>query len=427
MTDNLISVTLIIKLPAFFNSLGGALMNFLPRLLEKKITEVLKLKKSILLLGPRQTGKTTLIDRISTQKRFTLANPRNRIRYEKDPTLLTSEVEQIAEENTNILPLIIIDEIQKLPILLDAIQDLIDRKVAKFILTGSSAKKLKRGKDVNLLPGRVIRLRLDPLMQPELMNINYSLDSILLDGSLPEIVLLENTAERELLLDSYVTIYLEEEIRAEAIVRDLGHFARFLELAASESGKVVNFSKLSQEIGVAHSTIASYYQILEDCLVAERIEPIIKSKIRRKLSKTQKYILYDLGVRRVAAREGRSLSREQMGHLLEQYIGLEILRMLRLLGTRMTLKYWRDPAGPEVDWIIDASDIYIPIEVKWTDSPNNNDFKHLQIFLNEYSEAKYGFIICQTPHMMKLTSNIYAIPWNRLNEIFELNGISLGF
>src|SRR5439155_1362239 len=114
----------------------------------------------------------------------------------------------------------------------------------------------------------VIPLRLDPLNQSELIEQSLSLETILLDGSLPEIILQEDIKEREYLLEAYVTIYLEEEIRAEAIVRDLGHFARFLELAASESGKIVNFTKLSSEIGVSHSTIASYYQILEDCLVA---------------------------------------------------------------------------------------------------------------------------------------------------------------
>ena len=136
---------------------------------------------------------------------------------------------------------------------------------------------------MNLLPGRVIPLRLDPLTQNELTLQNMPLNTVLLDGSLPEISLTKEVSERESLLEAYVTIYLEEEIRAEAIVRDLWHFARFLELAASESGKIVNFSKLSQEIGVTHSTITSYYQILEDCLVIERIEPITQTKTRRKL------------------------------------------------------------------------------------------------------------------------------------------------
>ncbi|HLB43646.1 MAG TPA: ATP-binding protein [Gammaproteobacteria bacterium] len=397
---------------------------YIQRLLEAKINSTLKRGKSVLLLGPRQTGKTTLIDRIPAQKRITLANPFDRIRYEKEPFLLTAEVEKLAIEKSSIRkqskhPLVMIDEIQKLPLLMDAVQDLIDRKVAMFILTGSSARKLCRRGHVNLLPGRVIPLRLDPLNQEEIPSSYQSLNNLLLYGSLPEIVLQKNKYECENLLEAYVTIYLEEEIRAEAIVRDIGHFARFLELAASESGKIVNFTKLSQEIGITHSTIASYYQILEDCLVAERIEPLIMSKTRRKLTKSQKYLFYDLGVRRVAAREGDRLSREQLGHLFEHYVGLELIRFIRLSQYRYRLKYWRDQNGPEVDWVIETGDHYIPIEVKWTQMPALSDAKHLQIFLREYPQAKNGYIICQTPHAMKLNKNIYALPWDQLSEVFK--------
>jgi len=391
---------------------------YIQRILENKILSILKRGKNVLLLGPRQTGKTTLINRIPANKFFTLANPQYRLRYEKTPFALTAEIEQLAK-TVKQKPLIIIDEIQKVPILMDAVQDLIDRKIATFILTGSSARKLKRGHDINLLPGRVIPVRLDPLCQLELLPSYHSLTTLLLDGSLPEITLEENNDLREELLDAYVTIYLEEEIRAEALVRELGDFARFLELAASESGKIVNFSKLSQEIGKSHSTISSYYQILEDCLVAERIEPIVVSKTRRKLSKTQKYILYDLGVRRVAAHEGRRLPKDQMGHLFEQYIGLELIRFMRLFYPRFSLKYWRDPSGPEVDWVIETPETYIPIEVKWTEVPTINDAKYLQIFLNEYSKAKKGFIICQTPHPMKINETVTALPWDKISEIFN--------
>lgn len=391
---------------------------YIHRLLEKKITDIINLDKSILLLGPRQTGKTTLVTHIAADRYLTLANPQNRQRYEKEPFALTAEIELLAVKSAGKKVLIIIDEIQKIPILMDAVQDLIDRKIAKFILTGSSARKLRRGHDINLLPGRVIPIRLDPLSQKELVVSYRSLDNLLLDGSLPEITLQDNFKQRELLLEAYVTIYLEEEIRAEALVRKLADFARFLELAAAESGKIVNFTKLSQEIGISHSTIASYYQILEDCLVAERIEPIIASKTRRKLSKTQRYLLYDLGVRRIAAREGRRLSREQMGHLFEQYVGLELLRNIRVSHQRYVLKYWRDPSGPEVDWVVETMEGFIPIEVKWTTLPTLRDAKHLRIFLNEYPSAKKGFIICQTPHPMQITDAIVALPWDHISDVF---------
>jgi predicted AAA+ superfamily ATPase len=394
---------------------------YIHRFLESTINHILNRGKSILLLGPRQTGKTTLLNEVSVEKRISLANLSDRLRYEKNPASLGLEIEHIAAKMTSKLPIIIIDEIQKIPILLDAVQDLIDRKIAMFILTGSSARKLRRGNQVNLLPGRVIPLRLDPFMYSELpANFNNALDSLLLDGSLPQIVLEPDIQEREQLLQAYVTVYLEEEIRAEAIVRDIGHFARFLELAASESGKLINFSKLSQEVGVSHATIVGYYQILEDCLIVERIEPIIDNKTRRKLSKAQKYLFYDLGVRRVAAQEGRSLPKEHMGHLLEQYVGLELIRNIRVNQKRYAVKYWRDANGPEVDWIVETEETYIPIEVKWTDTPTLQDAKHLQIFLNEYPQAaKQGFIICRAPHPMKLSHNITALPWNCLLDVLD--------
>ena len=392
---------------------------YIHRYIEKKLVDTLDKGKSVLLLGPRQTGKTTLLNKLQVSKRICLANPFDRLRYEKEPFILTAEIEALVQENKQVLPLVIIDEIQKVPILMDAAQDLIDRKVAKFILTGSSARKLRRGSQVNLLPGRVIPLRLDPFTLNELPTEYHILDNLLLEGTLPEIALTTQIEERENLLEAYVTIYLEEEIRAEAIVRDIGHFARFLEFAASESGKVINFAKLSQEIGVSHVTVSNYYQILEDCLVVERIEPIIESTTRKKLSRMQKYLFYDLGVRRVAAREGRRLSKEQMGHIFEQYIGLELIRRIRWLQPRWSLRYWRDPAGPEIDWVIETPEKMIPIEVKWTSAPTRQDAKHLHLFLTEYPQASKGFIICQTPHPMKISEQVIALPWGRIGDVFN--------
>ena len=218
-------------------------------------------------------------------------------------------------------------------------------------------------------------------------------------------------------LESYVMTYLEEEVRAEAIVRNLGSFARFLEYAASESGNIVNLRKLSQEIGVSHTTIGEYYQILEDCLIVERIEPLTKSKTRKKLSKGQKYLFFDLGVRRLSAREGTKLSRETLGGLFEQFVGLELLRSSRFSDEKIRIRYWRDPDGPEVDWVIEKEGTYIPVEVKWTKTPIPKHIKHLKVFLSEYENAKKGYLICQTPRKVKLDDNIVAFPWQQMNDL----------
>jgi predicted AAA+ superfamily ATPase len=393
-------------------------MNYIRRLLQQPLRHALERGKSVLLLGARQTGKTTLINHLQADHSISFIQPIIRQQYEKNPSLLTGEIEALAEKKR--YPLVLIDEIQKVPEVLDAVQDLIDRRIAQFILTGSSARKLRTGRHINLLPGRVVVLHLDPLTKLELAAEKISLEQLLLYGAMPGIITATENKDKETDLASYVTTYLEEEIRMEAVVRQLGTFSRFLTLAASESGHIINLRKVSQEIGVAHTTIASYYQILEDCLIAERIDPLTKSKTRQKLIRAPKYIIFDLGVRRLAAGEGINLPREYYGRLLEQWVGLELLRMARLTDPTIKIYFWRDPNGPEVDWILLKEGRYIPIEVKWTNQPNLQDAKHLQIFLAEYKESKVAYIICQVSRKIKLADNVYALPWQEVASLFAL-------
>lgn len=385
-------------------------MEYIVRALEGKIRHSLKRNKSVLLLGARQTGKTTLVNRFKSDLSISFIQPDVRQRYEKSPQLLFGEVESISSKKR---PLIILDEVQKVPDILDVVQDIIDRGMANFILTGSSARKLRRGTKVNLLPGRVIALTIDPFSLVELPE--KDLKKRLLYGSLPGILAARDDLDKEADLESYVTTYLEDEVRAEAVVRNLGDFARFLELAASESGNIINLRKLSQEIGVAHTTIGAYYQILEDCLIAERIEPLTQSKTRKKLTKSEKFLFFDLGVRRVAAREGIKLPRDTMGKIFEQFIGLELLRCAHALNPIAKIRFWRDPEGPEVDWVIDKNGAYIPIEVKWTENPSSSDIRHLEIFLSEYPSAGQGYVVCQVPRKAKLGDRVFALPWQDID------------
>ncbi len=391
-------------------------MKYIKRLLEDKIRHAIGRNKSVLLLGARQTGKTTLTNRFDAVLSISFAQPDIRQRYEKSPHLLKGEVESIASAVKGRHPLVILDEVQKIPIILDVVQDLIDRGKANFILTGSSARKLHHGAKVNLLPGRIVAFRMDPFSLRELPA--KDLDERLAYGSLPGILTVGDMADREIDLETYVTTYLEEEIRAEAVVRNLGDFARFLELAASESGGIVNLRKLSQEIGVSHTTIGSYYQILEDCLIAERVEPLTQSRTRKKLTKSDKYLFFDLGVRRLAAREGTRLSRDTMGHIFEQFIGLELLRASHVKGRGTKIRFWRDPDGPEVDWVVDAEGVYTPMEVKLTENPSSGDIRHLETFLSEYKSSNIGYLVCRVPRKANLSDKIVAIPWQSIGELF---------
>lgn len=386
-------------------------MQYIHRQVETEIHKAIKRNKSVLLLGPRQTGKTTLIKRLELDLFISMIIPSVRQSYERSPELLLGEIQGLKKK----MPTVVLDEVQKVPDILDVVQYAIDNSLANFILTGSSARKLRRWGDVNLLPGRVVSFKLDPFNFKELSEKNIS--DFIMYGSLPGIYSVKNKNDKERDLEAYVTTYLEEEVRSEALIRNIGPFARFLELSASESGSIINLRKLSQEIGVSHSTIASYYQILEDCLIIERIESISESKTRKKLTRSDKYLFFDMGVRRVSAREGVKPSKESLGKLFEQFIGLEFIRLTRNLHKKIKLKFWRDPDGPEVDWVLDTGNLFIPIEVKWTNLPKKNDVKHLKVFLSEYKNSKCGYIICQCQRRIKLDENIYAIPWQELDSL----------
>ena len=390
-------------------------MLFIKRSIEKELMRYAERGKSILLLGPRQCGKTSLIgEKIKVDLELSFLQRKNKLRYEKNPELLIKELE-LLQKKLGKIPLVFIDEIQKIPVLMDEIQYAIDKKIAVFVLTGSSARKLKKqNEDINLLPGRIVSLRLDPFSSVELSDVE--LNDLLIYGSLPEIILDEDVKFREDLLESYVQTYLEEEIRMEALVRDVGVFNRFLEFAGIESGQIVNFSSISQEIGVAHTTIQSYFQILVDTLVAERIEPLTSSSTRKRLVKSARYLLFDLGVRRICAREGAMQSTKRMGQLFEHFIGLELVRAARNKSNKIKIRFWKDLNGPEVDWVVDGPDLLIPIEVKWTEKPSMHDAVHLETFLGEYKNAKHGYIVCRTPNEMQISKNITAIPWRQLIE-----------
>ncbi|MCB1117290.1 MAG: ATP-binding protein [Chlamydiia bacterium] len=388
-------------------------MTLIIRKIETRLKKALDRGKSILLLGPRQTGKTTLVKRLNADLYINLARPATRQAYEKDPARLTREVEAMPHQ----FPMVVIDEIQKVTPLLDAVQDLIDSKTAQFILTGSSARKLRREGEANLLPGRVVVLRMDPLLIDEMTNLNLSIEEMLLYGSLPQVILEKSIDHREEDLFSYVTTYLEEEIRSEALVRNISAFGNFLKLAALESGCISNFHKLSQDIGVSTPTISEYYQILVDCLVAERVEALSHSHTRKRLIKAPKFLIYDLGVRRTAAGEGRDFPDKYMGDLFEQWVGLELLRQLRTIPMKSALLFWRDQAGAEVDWIVEKENHYIPVEVKWTENPTSQDAKHVQTFIEEHPNCSHGYVICRASRAQKLTNNITALPWNELNQV----------
>ncbi|MBQ6353110.1 MAG: ATP-binding protein [Lentisphaeria bacterium] len=392
-------------------------MTYKKRTIETAISAALSRGKSILLLGPRQTGKTTMLKMFQPDMSVNLARTDERRFYEADPSRLRCEIASLPRPANRAIPLVMLDEIQLVPALLDEAQTIIDSHAAQFALTGSSARKLRRA-GVNLLPGRVVSLKMDPLSIAESPDV--PLDRRLAYGAMPGIMSVPDDKSRQLDLDSYVDTYLQEEIRQEAIVRNLGAFARFLELAASESGLIVNFSDLASRIGVTHTTINSYYGILEDCLIAERVEPISASPVRKRLTKSPRHLFFDLGVRRVAAREDENAAETEKGRRFEQFVGLELLRHIRSNAiTSARLRFWRDPAGPEVDWVVERGGKFIPVEVKYRETPTLSDARHLRTFMREYPTDGIGYIVCRAPRPQRLASDILALPWQQLPSVFD--------
>ncbi len=282
-----------------------------------------------------------------------------------------------------------------------------------------------------MLPGRAHLFHLCPLILPERLGSTSGrilpvssvdagfpvpqLDQILLHGNLP-LVALEKEATRTRTLESYVELYLEEEIRREALVRNVGAFQQFLELAALESGQVINLTNISRESGVPVATLRTFYQVLEDTFVGYRI-PAFGAAGRKRVLTSPRFLFFDLGVRNAAARLrfSQDLLKTQMGLLLENWVGQELIHRCLYAGRSFRVSFWRTAHGAEVDYVLETPDEIIPIEVKATESPSESDAAHLKLFMATYPDrARRGYIVCRCRTPRRLTDTIEAIPWYQL-------------
>lgn len=192
-----------------------------------------------------------------------------------------------------------------------------------------------------------------------------------------------------------------------------------LELAALQSWQISNFSVISKDLGPTIPTIQNYYQILEDTLFVERIDPYLKSGSRKKLTKSSRYLFFDLGVARILSQEGTRLIPERKGQIFENWIRIEIVKWIRLHQRSAKLFFWRDSDGPEIDWLIQFDGRLLPIEVKLSESPKESHTKHLKVFLSEYPQAKKGLVICTTSETYQLGQKIDVISYKNLHGYLE--------
>ncbi len=387
------------------------------------------LGRARLVLGARQTGKSTVFSMLKNRGNLLidLQDRAERLRFANDPALLTRTAAALKEAKPHIL----IDEIQRVPDLLDEVQFILDKNPGKFTFTftGSSARKLKRGA-ANLLPGRARLYHIFPVTLPEQERRSREpqkilpmpaaakplfpardLEDILLLGCLPGIW--GGMGKEDLL--SYAALYIEEEIQREALVRKIGPFGRFLKIAAVESGKNVNLTKVSQETGVALSTLKDFYQALEDTFVGFSVNSY-SSSARTRLIKAPKFYFFDTGVRNALAGlplESGMLATEG-GHLFEHWVACELYWRASYLGRGYALYYWRTVSGAEVDFVLETPDEIIPIEVKYTASVSIRDASGIEKFINLYPKAKRGFVIAGIKREEKLTAHVSAIPWHEI-------------
>jgi len=317
-------------------------------------------RKSALVLGPRQVGKSVLLGSLKPDLTLNLASPATFRDYVMRPERLESELRAAAPA----IRTVFIDEIQRVPALFDVLQVFLDEMPGRFrfLLSGSSARKLRRGK-ANLLPGRLHVHYLHPLLASEL-GPAFDLVRVLAHGSLPGIYSESDQNDREATLRGYVDTYLREEIQAEALVRDIGGYSRLLEVAAASSGRVLNLNALCGDAGVSYETARRYVEILEDTLIAFRI-PSWSGSDRAGLLQHPKFYLFDLGVRNALLR--RPLDRpldDERGLLLEHLVAHELVRRTGTLWPALRVRHYRSRGGAEVDFVLDVGRETWAVEVK---------------------------------------------------------------
>lgn len=325
--------------------------------------------KSLFLLGPRQTGKSTLLRHLFPSARYVDLLEADTFRQ------LSAYPETLRQSLTSADRIIIIDEVQKLPTLLDEVQLLIDRNTSlRFILTGSSARKL-RGGQANLLAGRAWTTHLHPLVSPEL---NYEkLERRLSFGSLPAVFDSALPAEE---LKAYVGDYLREEIRAEGLVRSIESFSRFLDVAGLCNGEILNYTKVGSDAGIPPRTVRDHFHVLEDTLLAYQLPAYRKGKSRKAVA-TAKFYFFDVGVANTLLKRGPVEARsESFGRALEHLVFLELRAFLDYNRLPFELSYWRTHAGLEVDYIIGDA---LAVEVKAAGRVDDRDLRGLRALESE--------------------------------------------
>jgi predicted AAA+ superfamily ATPase len=366
--------------------------------------------QSAFLWGPRKTGKSTLLRTLYPgSKFFDFLDTDLFFRFSNRPALLMEELDALSPEMLS--QPVILDEVQKIPKILDEVHRLIESKGIRFILCGSSARKLKRGQ-ANLLGGRAWRYELFPLATPELHE--WALLDVLNKGLIPSHF---QQADASRSLKAYVQDYLMEEVFQEGLVRNIPSFSRFFDSIGFSHGEMTNYLNISRDCGVDSKTVREYYQILIDTLMGIMIEPFKKRQSRQVITRTPKFYLFDTGV--AGAITKRFIPEERgefFGKAFEHFILMEIVAFRSYFNLDFEIRYWRTKSGLEVDFIL--GDGEIAIEVKGSKRIDPGDLKGIRTFEEELHPRKC-IVVCNEASERK-AGNIDIMPYrNFLSSLWE--------
>ncbi len=368
-------------------------------------------KESAFLWGPRQTGKSTLLKMLYPDvPYFDLLLSNEYERFLRNPSLLR-EILEVVPSGTPV----IIDEIQKIPSLLNEIQWMIVNRNKQFIMSGSSPRNILRSGG-NLLGGRALRYELYPLVYKEINDFN--LIKALNNGLIPRHYLSGN-AER--LISAYTGSYLLDEILTEARIRNIQSFSRVLEVAAFSNGEIVNYSNIASECGVSGPTIKEYFQILVDTLVG-RFLPSYQKRPKRRVILSPKFYYFDIGIANYLLKRGKiKHGSEAFGHAFEHFIYHEIYSHCHYSGLNYPLSYWRTASGIEIDFILGNHEV--AIEVKSTDMAQAKHMSGLKSFSEEYNVKK--LILVSNDQSPRKAGEILILPWQHfLDHLWQGDIIS---
>jgi len=381
----------------------------------KVIKRALKIRlpqgQSAFLWGARKTGKTTYLKKnFSDSIYFDFLKSDLFLEITKNPALLRQRL--LAADKQKLKRPVILDEVQKVPSVLDEVHWLIENKGISFILCGSSARKIRQT-HANLLGGRAWRFEMFPLVFSELKDIN--LLRALNQGLIPSHYT-QNYSDSQRSLEAYVQDYLKEEIYAEGFTRNFPAFSRFLDAFAYSHGELVNYSNIARDCGIDSKTVREYFQILIDTLIAVRIEPFKKKQSRDVITQACKYYLFDVGVagyltkRSIAAEKGR-----EFGRAFEHYILTELIAYRSYSKKNFDINFWRTKYGLEVDFILDGGKV--AIEVKGG-AVNKKDLGGIFAFSKDFSDSRI-IVVCNEKEK-RVIDKAQVMPWRTfLNDLWD--------